>query len=210
MTAQPWDDRTRLVAIDIETTGRRTPRLEDIRKAPKGLRQPGVVIEIGCIEILRNGAEWTKGRTWETRVNPDAPIHPDSIKVHNIRPNDLKTAPRFPQIVETMLEFMGEDLLIAHAYENEMDFLNYEFARCGRIGWGEEFFTSRRFICTKEMSHIHFPGASGSLDALSDRLWLDRSDRFSHHGALLDADLTVDAFLKMAYGDIGPRDAVFE
>ncbi len=139
MTAQPWDDRTRLVAIDIETTGRRTPRLEDIRKAPKGLRQPGVVIEIGCIEILRNGTEWTKGRTWETRVNPDAPIHPDSIKVHNIRPNDLKTAPRFPQIVETMLEFMGEDLLIAHAYENEMDFLNYEFARCGRIGWGRSF-----------------------------------------------------------------------
>ncbi|SMH44124.1 3'-5' exonuclease [Azospirillum agricola] len=213
MTTQPWDGSDRLVAIDIETTGRRMPKLEDIRKAPKGLRQPGLVIEIGCIELLRDGkgenGGWTKGRTWETRVNPDAPIHPDAIKVHNIRPNDLKTAPRFPQVVEEMMAFLGDDPLIAHAYENEMDFLNYEFARMGRVPWGTEVFGSSRFLCTKEMSHEHFPGASGSLDALCDRLWLDRSDRFAHHGALLDADLTADAFLKMAYGDLGPRDASF-
>lgn len=210
MTTQPWEGRDRLVAIDIETTGRRMPRLEDIRKAPKGLRQPGLVIEIGCLELLRGEEGWTKGRTWEVRCNPDAPIHPDAIKVHNIRPGDLKTAPRFPQVVEEMMAFLADDLLVAHAYENEMDFLNYEFARMGRIAWGEEFFTPPRFICTKEMSHEHFPGASGSLDALCDRLWLDRSDRFAHHGALLDADLTADAFLKMAYGDLAPRDATFE
>ncbi len=210
MAAHPWEDRNRLVAIDIETTGRRIPRLEDIRKAPKGMRQPGVVIEIGCIEVVRDGAAWVKGRTWESRVNPDAPIHPDSIKVHNIRPNDLKTAPRFPQIADELIAFIGDDLMVAHAYENEMDYLNYEFARGGRIGWGEQLFPEQRFICTKEMSHERFPGASGSLDALCDRLWLDRSDRFSHHGALLDADLTIDAFLKMAYGDLEPREAVFE
>ncbi len=210
MATQPWEGRDRLVAIDIETTGRRTPRLEDIRKAPKGLRQPGIIIEIGCIEITRQGSDWVKGRTWETRVNPDAPIHPDAIKVHNIRPADLKTAPRFPQIADAMLDFLGDDLLVAHAFENEMDFLNYEFARGGRVAWGTEFLGSDRFICTKEMSHALFPGASGSLDALCDRLWLDRSDRFARHGALLDADLTVDAFLKMAYGDLTPRDAVFE
>lgn len=205
MNAQPWDGHDRLVAIDIETTGRRMPRLEDIRKAPKGLRQPGIIIEIGCVEVLRDGTGWTKGRTWETRVNPDAPINPDAIKVHNIRPADLKAAPRFPQVADELLAFLGDDPLVAHAYENEMDFLNYEFARCGRVSWGTDFFESRRFICTKEMSHEIFPGASGSLDALCDRLWLDRSDRFARHGALLDADLTVDAFVKMALGDTGPR-----
>ncbi|HEY0833903.1 MAG TPA: exonuclease domain-containing protein [Azospirillum sp.] len=210
MTTQPWEGRDRLVAIDIETTGRRMPRLEDIRKAPKGLRQPGIVIEIGCVEIVRDGAVWTKARTWETRVNPDAPINPDAIKVHNIRPADLKAAPRFTQVVDTLTDFLADDLVVAHAFENEMDFLNYEFARCGRAAWGAETFGCARFICTKEMSHDLFPGASGSLDALCDRLWLDRSDRFAHHGALLDADLTADAFLKMAFGDIGRRDAVFE
>lgn len=210
MATPVWDGRERLVAIDIETTGKRTPSLADIRKAPKGLRQPGIVIEIGCLELLRNGAGWTKGRTWETRVNPDAPLNPDAMKVHGIRPNDLKTAPRFPQVADELLAFLGEDLLVAHAYENEMDFLNYEFSRCGRAAWGVETFGSERFICTKEMSHELFPGASGSLDALCDRLWLDRSDRFARHGALLDADLTADAFVKMAAGDIAPRGATYE
>ena len=210
MTTRPWEGRDRLISIDIETTGRRTPSLVDIRKAPKGLRQPGIIIEIGCVEILRDGGAWTKARTWETRVNPDAPLNPDAIKVHGIRPADLKAAPRFPQVVDELLAFLAGDLLVAHAYENEMDFLNYEFARCGRAAWGAETFESNRFICTKEMSHEAFPGASGSLDALCDRLWLDRSDRFARHGALLDADLTADAFFKLALGDIGPRGAAFE
>ncbi len=210
MTAQPWEGSDRLVAIDIETTGRRLPSLADIRKAPKGLRQPGVVIEIGCVELRRDGAGWRKERTWETRVNPDAPLNPDAIKVHGIRPADLKAAPRFPQVAEELLAFLGDDPLVAHAYENEMDFLNYEFARCGRIAWGTTAFGHDRFICTRAMSHTLFPGASGSLDALCDRLWLDRSDRFARHGALLDADLTADAFLKMALGDTGPRTARFE
>jgi len=210
MSMQPWEGRDRLVAIDIETTGRRLPSLQDIRKAPKGLRQPGIIIEVGCLEIIREGGTWRKARSWESRVNPDAPLHPDAIKVHGIRPADLKAAPRFPEVADELLAFLGEDLLVAHAYENEMDFLNYEFARCGRAAWGVDTFSADRFICTKEMSHEVFPGASGSLDALCDRLWLDRSDRFAHHGALLDADLTADAFVKMALGDTGPRDVVYE
>lgn len=210
MSMQPWEGRDRLVAIDIETTGRRLPSLQDIRKAPKGLRQPGIIIEIGCLEIIREGDGWRKARSWESRVNPDAPLHPDAIKVHGIKPADLKAAPRFPEVADALLAFLGEDLLVAHAYENEMDFLNYEFARCGRAAWGSDTFSADRFICTKEMSHEVFPGASGSLDALCDRLWLDRSDRFAHHGALLDADLTADAFVKMALGDTGPRGVVYE
>ena len=60
-------------------------------------------------------------------------------------------------------------------------------------------------------------GDAGGDDALPGKVstdislvWLDRSDRFAHHGALLDADLTADAFVKMALGDTGPRDAVYE
>ena len=103
-------------------------------------------------------------RSWEVRVNPDAPLHPDAIKVHGIKPADLKAAPRFPEVADALLAFLDEDLLVAHAYENEMDFLNYEFARCGRAAWGADTFPADRFICTKEMSHAAFPGASGSLD----------------------------------------------
>lgn len=195
----------RLVSVDMETTGNRPPTAEQLAKMPKGLRPPGLVIEIGCLELRREGDRWVKGESWSRRVRPDAPISPGSIKVHGIRPGDLTKAPRFGEIADEMLAFFADAPLIAHAALNEQGFLNYEFRRMKRIGWEEEMFTAHSFLCTQKMSHEAFPGQSGSLDALCDRLWIDRSDRFDLHGALLDADLTADAFLKLLAGDFDEK-----
>jgi DNA polymerase III epsilon subunit-like protein len=81
-----------------------------------------------------------------------------------------------------------------------MDFLNFEYARVGRCGFDEVIFSDSDFVCTQELSRRFFPGVPGSLDVLCDRLWIDRSDRFQHHGALLDAILTAEAFIKMQGG----------
>jgi DNA polymerase-3 subunit epsilon len=191
------EGRQRLVSIDAETTGHTVMTAEQVRRAPKGLRIPGVIIEIGCVELLRDGDSWRKGETWQTRVNPDGPISPASIKVHGIKPSELKGAPRFDAIVDAMLAFIGDCPLVAHAYRNEKQFLNYEMARSKRIAWDAEAFLDEHFICTQEIYAGLFPGAPKSLDAMTDRLWLDRSERFTFHGALLDADLTADAFVEL-------------
>lgn len=196
---------SRLVAVDMETTGNRAPTPEMLAKMPKGMKPPGLVIEIGCVEILQDGDGWTKGETWSARVRPDAPISPGSIKVHGIRPNDLNKAPRFIEIVDALSAFIGDAPLVAHAALNEYGYLNYEYRRAGRCKWDEEMFAESRFFCTQKMSHEVFPRQSGSLDALCDRLWIDRSDRFEKHGALLDADLTADAFIKFVTGDVDQK-----
>ncbi|MEI6987506.1 MAG: exonuclease domain-containing protein [Rhodospirillaceae bacterium] len=197
----------KLIAIDAETTGMAIMTPEKIRQAPKGLRIPGVVIEIGCVEILRDGDGWRKGETWQTRINPEGPVSPQSIKVHGIKPGDLKTAPRFDEIVDGFLAFIGDAPLVAHAYRNEKQFFNYEMARIKRITWEDEEFTNERFICTQKIYAEMFPGAPKSLDAMSDRLWLDRSERFAFHGALLDAVLTADAFIELTRRHTqGPED----
>ena len=188
---------TRLVAIDAETTGLPMMPPADIRKAPKGFRLPGIVIEVGCVEMLREGDSWRKGETWQARINPDGPISPQSIKVHGIKPGDLKKAPRFPDIADALLAFLSDAPLVAHAWRNEKQFLDYELARAKRIGWEDEAFPEDRFICTQKIYAELYPGAPKSLDAMSDRLWLDRSDRFNFHGALLDADLTADALIAL-------------
>ena len=187
----------RLIAIDAETTGYPVLTAEQIRRAPKGLRPPGVIIEIGCVELVRDKESWRKGETLQTRVNPEAPISPVSIRVHGIKPAELKQAPRFVDIVDRMLAFIGDSPLVAHAYLNEKQFLDYEMARAKRIDWNEEAFVDERFICTQELYAEQFPGAPKSLDAMADRLWVDRSDRFKFHGALLDADLTAEAFIEL-------------
>jgi len=187
----------RLVAIDAETTGHKVMTVEEVRRAPKGLRLPGVVIEIGCVELLRVEGGWRKGETWQTRVNPEAPISPASIKVHGIKPAELKQAPFFSDIADTLLAFIQDSPLLAHAYRNEKQFFDYEMARAKRIAWGEAAFADDRYVCTQEIYAEMFPGAPKSLDAMTDRLWLDRSDRFKFHGALLDADLTAEGFMEM-------------
>lgn len=190
----------RIIAIDAETTGFRTPSAAEIRKMPKGMRLPGIVIELGCIELHRDGDGWKTGATWQRRIQPNGPIAKASIAVHGINPADLKDAPQFRDIVDEFEEFIGQDVLLAHSAINEMDFLNFEYARLGRCGFDETIFSDNDFICTQELSRQFFPGVPGSLDVLCDRLWIDRSDRFQHHGALLDAILTAEAFIKMQGG----------
>jgi hypothetical protein len=80
------DGFDRLVAFDAETTGKRTPDAEFIRKQPFAWRAPGIIIEVGFVEMLREGEGWRKGETWSSRVNPDGPIDPEAIKIHRIRP----------------------------------------------------------------------------------------------------------------------------
>lgn len=190
----------RMVAIDAETTGFRIPTATEIKRMPKGMRLPGIVIELGCIELLRDGDGWKTGESWQRRLQPNGPIAKASIAVHGINPADLKDAPQFRDVLDDFETFIGQDVLLAHSAVNEMDFLNFEYARVGRCGFEETIFSGSDFVCTQELSRQFFPGVPGSLDVLCDRLWIDRSDRFQHHGALLDAILTAEAFMKMQGG----------
>jgi hypothetical protein len=102
------DGFERLVAFDAETTGKRTPEAEFILKQPFAWRAPGIIIEVGFVEMLREGEGWRKGEMWNSRGNPDGPIDPEAIKIHRIRPADLKNAARFPTILPKVKDFVGE------------------------------------------------------------------------------------------------------
>jgi DNA polymerase-3 subunit epsilon len=149
--------------------------------------------------MLRDGTGWRKGETWCSLVNPDGPIDPAAIKIHKIRPADLKAAPRFPAILPTVRDFIGDSPIVAHAYENERDFLDYEFARAKVIEWGDSAYGEERYICTQILYEQIFPGATKSLTAMCDRLALDGSGRDDRHGALLDADMTADALILLEH-----------
>ena len=138
------------------------------------------------------------------------PSTPQAIKIHGIRPADLKSAPRFPAILAKLKDFVGKSPIVAHAYKNERGFLDYEFARAKAIAWGESAYPEERYICTQVLYAQLFPGASKSLTAMADRLVLDSSERDDRHGALLDADMTADALILLErllkHGDSGaPR-----
>ena len=193
------DSFDRLVAFDAETTGKRTPDAAFIKKQPFAWKPPGIVIELGFVEMRRDGAGWRKGATWRTLVNPDGPVDPAAIAIHKIKPGDLKTAPRFPAVMRQVRDFIGDAPVVAHAYRNERDFLDYEFARAKAIDWGDNAYSEERYICTQRLFAQLFPGAGKSLTSMCDRLALDASARDSQHGALLDADMTADALVLLEH-----------
>ena len=160
------DGYDRLVAFDAETTGKRTPSAEFVRKQPFAWKPPGLVIEVGFVEMLRDGEGWRKGATWRERVNPDAPIDPQAIQIHKIKPADLKNSPRFPAILAKVKVFIGDSPIVAHAFENERDFLDYEFARAKAIAWGDSAYPNERYICTQMLYAQLFRGACHSLTAM--------------------------------------------
>ena len=185
----------RLVVIDFEGTGKRAPTPLEISKAPRGWKPPGIIIEIGGVELIREGERWVKGETFHTFVKPDGPIEPKAIQVHGIHPAQLKLAPRFIDLRDRLIDFLGDAGIVAHAYENERSYLDYEYARAGIIQWGEEAIPIDRWLCSQRAFARQFPLTSKSLDSCLDRLWIDRSGRFEKHGALLDADLTADVLV---------------
>ena len=117
--------------------------------------------------------------------------------MHGIKPNDLKNAPRFAQLLERVRGFIGDSPIVAHAYRNERGFLDYEYARAKVIAWGESAYPNERYICTQLLYAQLYPGAAKSLTAMCDRLVLDSSERDAKHGALLDADMTADALIML-------------
>ena len=45
----------------------------------------------------------------------DRLVSVEAIKIHRIRPADLKNAPRFPTILPKVKDFVGDSPIVAHA-----------------------------------------------------------------------------------------------
>ena len=176
------DGFDRLVAFDAETTGKVPPTLSSFASS----LSPGGPWHHHRSRFRRNAARrrvLAQGRDVELQGQPGWANRPEAMKIHRIRPADLKNAPRFPTILPKVKDFVGESPIVAHAYKNERDFLNYEFARAKVIQWGESAYAEERYVCTQVLFEQLFPGASKSLTSMCDRLVLDSSERDDRHGA---------------------------
>src|SRR5438874_2126984 len=103
----------RQVVLDTETTGLE-PELNHR------------VIEIGCVELLNRRAT---GRTFHRYLNPERDIDDGALAVHGISRTDLDGQPRFADIAEELLAFLGGAELVIHNAAFDVAFLDAELAR---------------------------------------------------------------------------------
>jgi len=149
------------------------------------------LVEIGCVELHNRVAT---GRTYHAYVNPGRPMPIEAFNVHGLSDRFLSDKPSFHEVVEDLLEFLGDCPLVAHNAGFDFSFLNGELALCGRPHCGPE-----RMIDTLGIARVKHPGAKHTLDALCSRYGIDLSQR-TLHGALLDAQLLAQVYVELTGG----------
>ncbi len=116
------------------------------------------------------------------------------VAIHGLTAEFLADKPRFADIIDEFLDFVGDAPLVAHNASFDLNFLNAELKRCGKPPVFAE-----RATDTLAIARTKFPGAKHSLDALCTRFAIDRSMR-THHGALLDAQLLAQVYVELMGG----------
>ena len=170
----------RQIFLDTETTGL-SPESGDR------------VIEIGCVEMLNRRLS---GRNLHFYLNPERRSHEDAVKVHGLTDEFLADKPLFASVADELLEFVDGAEIVIHNAAFDVGFLNEELRRLGRPKFPGFV---RQITDSLTMAREMFPGKANSLDALCRRLEVDNSNR-SLHGALLDAGLLAEVYIRMTRG----------
>ena len=168
----------REIVFDTETTG---------LEPSQGHR----IVQIGALELVDR---IPSGRSYMTLLDPGRPVDPAAAAVHGLDDEKLRGQPRFVDIVDDFLAFVGDDPLVAHNAEFDRGFLNAELEACGRPPLPAE-----RFVDTLAIARRRFPGQRASLDALCRMFGIDNSMR-EKHDALLDCEILARVYLELRGG----------
>jgi DNA polymerase-3 subunit epsilon len=136
------------------------------------------------------------GRHLHLYFNPERPVHPEAVRVHGLTDEFLADKPRFADHAPEVIEFLGGAEIIIHNASFDTGFLNEELKRLGQPAVHT---LVARVTDSLAMAREMFPGKANSLDALCRRLEVDNSNR-AFHGALLDAGLLAEVYVRMTRG----------
>ena len=168
----------REIVLDTETTG---------FEPEQGDR----IVEIGAVELM---GHVPTGRTFHVYINPERSMPQEAFAVHGLGDDFLRDKPKFAEIAQDFLTFVGEAKLIIHNAAFDMKFLNAE------LGWlNMRQLPNDQALDTLMIARQRFPGSPASLDARCRRFGIDNSNR-TLHGALLDSEILAEVYLELIGG----------
>ena len=168
----------RELVLDIETTGL------DFASGDK-------IVEIGIVE-LENHIE--TGNFFHHYLNPERESSLEALKVHGLKQEFLLDKPKFEDIADELIKFIGNSKIVIHNASFDIGFLNSELKNCNMTAINEE-----NIVDTIVLAKTKFRGQSISLDSLCRRYDIDISNRVIH-GALKDARLLALVYLELIGG----------
>jgi DNA polymerase-3 subunit epsilon len=175
---------SRQIVLDTETTG---------LEPSQGHR----IIEIGCVELINRRLT---GNNYHQYLQPDREIDEGALQVHGISNEFLKDKPRFNDIVDDLMNYLKDAELVIHNAPFDVGFINHELKSVDKgLGSIADHCT---VIDTLVMARKMHPGQKNNLDALCKRYDVNNTQR-DLHGALLDAEILSEVYLRMTGGQVG-------
>lgn len=173
------DKHKRQIFLDTETTGFEHSAAEN----------PDRMVEFAGVEMQNR--QYT-GNNLHLYINPQRDVPEEAAKVHGLTLDKLLDKPVFADVAQQIFDYIQGAELIIHNAKFDVGFLNAEFARVGlpRVE------TVCDIVDTLEMARERYAGQKNNLDALCNRLGVDRSKRI-FHGALIDCELLGEVYLAM-------------
>ena len=174
---------TEFVVFDTETTGAKTP--------------PCRITEIGAFKI--SGGKIVD--RFETLINPETAIPPFIVALTGINNKMVRNAPRFYDISDEFLKFIGDAVLVAHNAHFDMRFINHEVGRVFR-----DYRVGNPHLCTVQLSRRLLPQiANHRLHTVADHYEIRIENR---HRAGGDALATAQIFINFLahFDELGMND----
>jgi len=168
----------REIVLDTETTG---------LSPDQGHR----VVELGCVELLNR---IPTGATFHVYLNPDRDMPAEAFAVHGLSAEFLKDKPRFADVADDFLAFIGDAPLVAHNAGFDYGFICMSSSARRRAELSRD-----RIVDTLMLARRRHSAGPYSLDALCGRYGIDNSRR-TKHGALLDAEILAEVYLELIGG----------
>ncbi len=168
---------SRQIFLDTETTGLL-------------LADGNRILEIGCVEFIDRRPT---GRTFHHYINPQRESEEGALRVHGITTEFLADKPLFEAVAQEFVDFVADAELLIHNAPFDVGYLDMELQR---LGLGPLAQHTAAITDTLAQAKALYPGQHNSLDALCRRLEVDNSGR-QYHGALLDAELLAEVYVRM-------------
>ena len=159
------------------------------------------IIEIGCVEMFD---KVITGKTYHQYVNPEKQLSQEIIDITHITDEELRDKPVFKDVAQDFLNFISEkpagidkNVLVAHNASFDIKFLNHELKTTGFNN-----LSSFEVIDTLDIARRKFPNQKATLDMLCEKFGISLEERRKEgHGALLDAKILADVFIKLMEGN---------
>jgi DNA polymerase III subunit alpha, Gram-positive type len=163
---------TDYVVFDFETTGAKVP--------------PCRVTEIGAYRV-KDGKIVDE---FQSLINPECEIPFFITQLTSITDSMVANAPKFAEIADELLKFIGDSVLVAHNAAFDMMFLNHEV---GLIHQGYKMKNPQ--LCTVKLSRRLVPHIENhKLNTVAQHFCVDLTN---HHRAAADAHATAKIFINL-------------